>query len=197
MESMSTKGNFITAFWKLYEDKKIEKISIRELCEVAGYNRTTFYDHFHDIYDLVDNAIIILVSPILNNVKSLENLDSLLDFNFIENIFLAFFDKNNKYIQLILKNDPHILEYKAKEIIIPLAKKKILSKHDDDVLLDCVIQYQISAVWGLLRFWHEDGCSRISREDLSRVIFEISTKGVFSLVNESFINSRLLIDDES
>ena len=67
MKSMSTKGNFITAFWQLYEDKRIEKISIRELCQVAGYNRATFYAHFKDIYDLVDKAIIILVSPIVND----------------------------------------------------------------------------------------------------------------------------------
>ena len=52
-----TKENFITSFWQLYQDKPVQKISIRELCATAGYNRTTFYDHFRDIYDLLEQAI--------------------------------------------------------------------------------------------------------------------------------------------
>ncbi len=34
--------------------KPIEKISIRELTDTAGYNRTTFYNYFSDIYDVLD-----------------------------------------------------------------------------------------------------------------------------------------------
>ena len=43
MEKRDAKAEFLTAFWKLYEKKELEKISIRELCQTAGYNRTTFY----------------------------------------------------------------------------------------------------------------------------------------------------------
>ena len=31
------------AFWKLYRERPIEKISVKEICETAGYNRATFY----------------------------------------------------------------------------------------------------------------------------------------------------------
>lgn len=38
----------------LLHQKPIQSISIRELCELAGINRGTFYAHYEDIYDLLD-----------------------------------------------------------------------------------------------------------------------------------------------
>ena len=36
-----TKNNLRIAFWSLYAQKPIEKISIKEITELAGYNRGT------------------------------------------------------------------------------------------------------------------------------------------------------------
>jgi AcrR family transcriptional regulator len=191
MEKTNTKNNFITAFWKLYEQKRIEKISIRELCETAGYNRTTFYVHFYDIYDLLDEAIVNLVSPIRDNIGCIQSLKSLIDFNSIENVFVAFFNENNKYIQLILKNHPYILEDKAKEVIIPIIKEKLINQDNSSIWIDYIIQYQISAIFGVLKFWYQDSDRKISKEELAHILFEISTKGVFPMINQNFIESQL------
>ncbi|HIU19894.1 MAG TPA: TetR/AcrR family transcriptional regulator C-terminal domain-containing protein [Candidatus Limiplasma stercoravium] len=40
------------AFTQLLKQKPIQSISIKELCELAGVNRGTFYAHYQDIYDL-------------------------------------------------------------------------------------------------------------------------------------------------
>lgn len=42
------------AFTDLLSRKPIQSISIKELCELAGINRGTFYAHYHDIYDLMN-----------------------------------------------------------------------------------------------------------------------------------------------
>ncbi len=39
------------AFLKLYYDKPIEKITIREITDLAGCNRRTYYNYYEDIYD--------------------------------------------------------------------------------------------------------------------------------------------------
>lgn len=44
------KENFI----KLLREKEINKISISELCKMCSINRTTFYLHYTDIYDLME-----------------------------------------------------------------------------------------------------------------------------------------------
>lgn len=43
-----------SAFTTLLKQKPIQSISIKELCELAGINRGTFYSHYTDIYDLRD-----------------------------------------------------------------------------------------------------------------------------------------------
>ena len=42
------------AFTMLLEEKPIQRISVTELCRKAGVNRSTFYAHYQDIYDLLD-----------------------------------------------------------------------------------------------------------------------------------------------
>lgn len=41
------------AFTSLLSQKPIQSISVKELCELAGINRGTFYSHYTDIYDLL------------------------------------------------------------------------------------------------------------------------------------------------
>ncbi|MFC6651830.1 TetR/AcrR family transcriptional regulator [Paenibacillus rhizoplanae] len=49
-----TRQRFIEVFCELYSQKPIEKISIQEIANRSGYNRSTFYQYFTDIYELLD-----------------------------------------------------------------------------------------------------------------------------------------------
>ena len=42
------------AFTQLLNSKPIQAISVKELCEKAGISRGTFYAHYRDIYDLME-----------------------------------------------------------------------------------------------------------------------------------------------
>lgn len=62
------------AFWKLYKTKSIEKISIREITETAGYHRSTFYLYYKDIYDLLSRAEDSIIASVFeSDVPSLMN----------------------------------------------------------------------------------------------------------------------------
>jgi AcrR family transcriptional regulator len=41
------------AFTDLLRQKPIQDVSVKELCELAGINRGTFYSHYTDLYDLL------------------------------------------------------------------------------------------------------------------------------------------------
>ena len=51
---MCARENIIIAFWNLYEYKHINKITVTELMNKAGYHRSVFYSYFKDIYDLLE-----------------------------------------------------------------------------------------------------------------------------------------------
>lgn len=41
-----TRQKFIEVFCELYSQKPIEKISVQEIANNSGYNRSTFYQYF-------------------------------------------------------------------------------------------------------------------------------------------------------
>ncbi len=49
-----TKRSITNAFLELRKNKPLEKITVKELSELAFINKATFYTHYHDIYDLSD-----------------------------------------------------------------------------------------------------------------------------------------------
>lgn len=51
-----TRQRFIEVFCELYSQKPIEKISVQEIANKSGYNRSTFYQYFADIYELLDSV---------------------------------------------------------------------------------------------------------------------------------------------
>ena len=50
-----TKKAIINSFLSLRAKKPLEKISVKELCETAMINKSTFYSHYGDIYELSDS----------------------------------------------------------------------------------------------------------------------------------------------
>lgn len=48
-----TRKNIISAFCCLYETHPIEQIRVKDVIAIAGYNRSTFYEYFSDIYELL------------------------------------------------------------------------------------------------------------------------------------------------
>lgn len=49
-----TEKSIRRAFYQLIQEKPIEKITVRELSEIAEINKTTFYAHYDTIYDLIE-----------------------------------------------------------------------------------------------------------------------------------------------
>ena len=45
------------AFWQLLEEKPYSKITVKNIVERCEINRNTFYYHFHDIPDLLDQIL--------------------------------------------------------------------------------------------------------------------------------------------
>ena len=48
----STHKQIQQALMTLLEQYSLEKISVRQICELAGINRSTFYTHYSSVYDL-------------------------------------------------------------------------------------------------------------------------------------------------
>lgn len=50
-----TQQSLQNAFADLIQEKELSQITVKELCEHADINKSTFYLHYHDIYDLASS----------------------------------------------------------------------------------------------------------------------------------------------
>ena len=52
-----TKDAIIEAFWQLLEEKAYNKITVKDIVNRCQINRNTFYYHFHDIPELLEETV--------------------------------------------------------------------------------------------------------------------------------------------
>ncbi|MDD6799613.1 MAG: TetR/AcrR family transcriptional regulator [Firmicutes bacterium] len=63
------------ALLKLLEEKPINKITVKEVCDEAGINRATFYSHFSDCFDLLESIENDLLSDFEESFKYINSFD--------------------------------------------------------------------------------------------------------------------------
>ena len=64
-----TEREIKNAFIGLRAKKPLEKITVRELCGLACINKSTFYAHYRDIYDLSDSMEVFPIPNILWRIR--------------------------------------------------------------------------------------------------------------------------------
>ncbi len=64
---LKTKEKIIKAFWKLYREKSIDKITVKDITDACKIHRATFYLHFADVYAVLER----MEEALLNELKEL------------------------------------------------------------------------------------------------------------------------------
>ena len=70
LREKKTKRSINNAFLQLRSKKTLEKITVKELCELAEISKATFYLHYRDIYDLSYNLQQKVVTDILSHLEN-------------------------------------------------------------------------------------------------------------------------------
>ena len=89
-----TERGIKNAFIALRSKKPLEKVTVRELCELARINKSTFYSHYRDIYDLSDSLEDEVVRSITNSISHPEYIMEH-PAEFTKELFLAYLSQNS------------------------------------------------------------------------------------------------------
>ena len=174
-----TRRQFRVALLKLMEEKPVSKISIRELSEATGLNRGTFYLHYQDIYDLLDdleNYVLQQLSDILalHDPKELShNIYPL-----IRDIFQQAADNRELYAAIMNSTEHTGLMDKIQALV----KEKVfydwdhIFQHPKTQNYDVYYSYLSSGLIGLLRYWVQDGTESV--EEISELAKTLVISGV-------------------
>ena len=147
------------------EHKPVSKITVREICEEAGINRSTFYAHYMDIYDVVEKVekqmSKMLTSSILELVDHASSVNSI-----FEQVF-AFVAQYKEFYQMYF-GEMH------QSGVINVAWEMLSDKTQNIPYQELGYQNQkelkyagaffVSGLTAILRLWVEDGCQETPAE---------------------------------
>ncbi len=159
-----TKKMFHEGLLTLLEEMPIDKISVRELCRVSGLNRSTFYLHYSDIYQLLEEIEDELIEESMKAVS--EDLSDIVP-------FLRYVQNNRKvYNILICTSSVNNFLQKYIQTMIEEIEKKI-SIADNGAYNQYTHQFIIEGCIGVIRLWIQNECSQ-SPEAIAKLNHQIA-----------------------
>lgn len=174
---------FDEAFIILLEKKEIDYITVKEICETAGFNRSTFYLHYESINDLLKETLEYttqkLISYFNRNPKDFIaniNNSSKEDLIFINEQYLRpylQFVKDNKKLFLAVFKNGAVMQIKEnysnleKYIFNPILDKHNVSNDKRKYM----IKFYIKGIMAIVEEWTINDCQD-KIEDIMNIIIE-------------------------
>ena len=113
-----TKANLYKGLISMLEEKSFEEIKVTDICQIALVNRSTFYDHFNDKYELLTSLIDDIKKEVKENLKVEKEVTSV-----------------KEYCLELIKE---LMEYLDKNLDL-YSKISILKKNNNSVAYDIVV----------------------------------------------------------
>lgn len=186
-----TKNNLIEAFWDIYKEKPLSKITVKEITDKAGYNRGTFYTYFKDINEiqqLLKENLIPTKDMILGPLMMLDKNSG--------NIFETL-DRTNDYVKehsekiAVLigpEGDPSFVHEFKMRIRMIIMDYLYELKVKEPEKIEYIIEYQLSALIGMFQLWLEKNESMYENV-LADFVEEVSNQGVTTIMT-SMLNNK-------
>ncbi len=169
---IKTKRSIINAFLQLRHQKPLERITIKELAELAEISKATFYLHYKDIYDLSDTLEKETVQSILTDIPHPEYFLSNHK-QFMEELLFSFHAQQNIIDILFSGSRSHILpqsiEQALKEYIFKMEPQK-----KDDVRFNILLTHQILGGY----YAYTEHRHQFSDDEIIDVISEITIRAI-------------------
>ena len=177
----NTAISFNKALLSLLEKKSFEYITISEICEKAEVNRSTFYLHYENTSDLLQET----TAYVLDNFTSYFSIDAesittkfancdLQDLKFINekylHPYLSFIKENQRVFSAVL-SQPTLFESKAifqrmfDNIFKPILDRFHYPRDEQNY----VMLFYLNGITAIISEWLKDGCPK-SIEDISAII---------------------------
>ena len=187
----ATSRAIMDAFWSLYRDLPVEKITVKAICEKAGCNRSTFYEYYTDSYSVLEA----IEEELLDYVrrKLTEELPASLANSFpeirldTENLtpLSNMYTEKGEYFSILTgeKGDPYF-QYKYKQTV----KKLLTQMLDDpakkfDLSASIVAEFTASALIGAFNCWYPHR-EEYPAEKYALLLVSLLTNGVLPAIRK-------------
>lgn len=160
------------AMLELMNTMPFHKITVRLICDRAGVNRSTFYAHYTDIYDMVEQLETNLRKKLMNSYPASGHITPLSTESFIT--FLKFIREHRDFYRIALKARREFplkqgAEPLWEQIVRPLCQKAGIFSESEMMFYFVGFQASFTTI---LKRWVEQDCVE-SEEKIAQIIQNI------------------------
>ena len=170
----ATRQTLVDAFCILAKKNPVEKITVREIMKRAGYNRSTFYQYFRDVYDLLDYVEDSLISRVLENMMI--NFDAAAPESMFMEAFGRLHEEAAEYYDVIVQDAyfPHF-EVRFKKSLLPVMAEKLNLPEDGKSLY--LLDFYLSGIVAVIVRWLRNG-RNLPPESIAQMIHSLFKDGI-------------------
>ena len=159
------------ALISLLEKKEFEYITVKEICEVAGVNRSTFYLHYENISDLLNETTRYILDKhfsyydvdkkdMIGHLNEFERPDLIFITNKYLTPYLTFIKENRRVFRLAIKrfdilNMKSVYDQMFKYIFEPILEKFHIPEKERVY----VIKFYLTGIFAIVSEWLARDCA--------------------------------------
>ena len=167
-----TKKMFKDAYIELMHVKNTDKITVKELCETAELNRSTFYLHYNEPNDILISIEDELIENVINYIDDISVNIINEPLTLIE-VFLDFFKQNDEIFRLLLIENP---SPHFKDKFIRFCLKKLVSSIDyiaNPQYKDYIFSFTVYGSLSILMRWIAHNYD-LEKKELATLLYQLS-----------------------
>ena len=170
LRMIKTKKALFDALGKLLREKPFDKITVSDIVILAGVTRKTFYNHYQDKIEMVQDY----QKGLIERIRQFRESHPRLDQDGYAALFHLFEDEDATLMGLMSLNGSDEIQSLMKQTILQSWKGEIQS--NTATLMPLVGEYQavlmMNAIFGIIQHWLTAG-RRVPPEEMAEVMMQL------------------------
>ena len=192
-----TQKKFEESLLKLMETKKFEAITVNDITELADVNRSTFYRHYFDKYELLEKVEDNILNDVLtyqsNIINSINKNEITKDFKLTDyvstdkNFFIVYKEHLNEIKILLGYNGSNSFRKKIRLTMIDIFKQtfNLASFNASNQEIELLFQFLVGSFVSILDYWTDN--QELTPTELFLFYSSLISNGVVNFLKDKMI----------
>ena len=152
-----TRAVLKSSLLSLMKEKSVKHITVKELCDKADINRGTFYLHYTDVFDMLEQ----IEDDMFRELDEfIDKQDDVLNEELFREVFI-FVKNNNEFCQVMLSDRGEIAFTKK---LIKFLHSKFTNHFGDTNAAEHYFSFMVFGVLGIIESWLNNGMKETPEE---------------------------------
>ena len=155
-----TRAVLKSSLLSLMKEKSVKHITVKELCDKADINRGTFYLHYTDVFDMLEQIEDDMFRELDEFLVPIDKQEDVLNEELFREVFI-FVKNNNEFCQVMLSDRGEIAFTKK---LIKFLHSKFTNHFGDTNAAEHYFSFMVFGVLGIIESWLNNGMKETAEE---------------------------------